>query len=64
MQMERVKKAASRKACIGLGSDAGAYLVPHGKGTHDEYAYLKRAGVTDATLQKAEAYVKKVFRRN
>ena len=64
MQMERVKKAASRKACIGLGSDAGAYLVPHGKGTHDEYAYLKRTGVTDATLQKAEAYVKKVFRRN
>lgn len=63
MQMERVKKAASQKACIGLGSDAGAYLVPHGKGTHDEYAYLKQAKVTDAMLQKAEELVKKVFRR-
>lgn len=63
MQLARVKKAASQKACIGLGSDAGAYLVPHGKGTHDEYAYLKQAGVTDAVLQQAEAYVRKTFRR-
>lgn len=63
MQLMRVKKAASQKACIGLGSDAGAYLVPHGKGTHDEYAYLKQAGVSDDCLQQAEAYVRKMFRR-
>lgn len=63
MQLARVKKAASQKACIGLGSDAGAYLVPHGKGTHDEYVYLKQAGVADDCLQQAETYVRKTFRR-
>ncbi|MBS6397298.1 MAG: amidohydrolase family protein [Clostridiales bacterium] len=63
MQMERVKKAASLHACIGLGSDAGAYLVPHGKGTLDEYHYLKDAGVSDAGLFAAEDRIRKVFRR-
>lgn len=63
MQMERVKKAASLQACIGLGSDAGAYLVPHGKGTQDEYVYLKTAGVPDETLHAAEAKIRAVFRR-
>ena len=63
MQMERVQKAASLHACIGLGSDAGAYLVPHGQGTRDEYGYLKRAQVPDAVLQRAEQRIRQVFRR-
>ncbi len=64
MQTRRVQKAASLGASIGLGSDAGAYLVPHGKGTYDEYQYLKRAGVKDDTLQKAETYVRQTFQRS
>lgn len=63
MQTARVKKAASLHACIGLGSDAGAYLVPHGKGTEDEYVYLKRAGVSDQTLLQAEKQIRSIFRR-
>lgn len=63
MQAERVKKAASLHACIGLGSDAGAYLVPHGKGTLDEYKYLKQSGVSDETLLQAESRIREAFRR-
>ena len=63
MQLERVQQAASLHACIGLGSDAGAYLVPHGQGTKDEYEYLKRAGVPDLTLQQAEQRIRQVFKK-
>lgn len=48
---------------IGIGSDAGAYLVPHGKGTWDEYEYLKRAGVTEDMMGKTEEKIRKIFRR-
>lgn len=64
MQTERVKKAVALHACVGLGSDAGAYLVPHGKGTRDEYRYLKDAGVPDEVLRHAEERVRKTFRRS
>lgn len=63
MQRDRVKKAASLHACIGLGSDAGAYLVPHGQGTMDEYGYLRQAGVSDDMLQQAEDRIRMVFKR-
>ncbi len=62
-QMERVSKAAAKGALIGIGSDAGAYLVPHGKGTWDEYEYLKRAGVTEDMMGKTEEKIRKIFRR-
>lgn len=63
MQLARVQKAASLRACVGLGSDAGAYLVPHGKGTMDEYEYLKCAGLTDEALLLAEHKIKHTFKR-
>lgn len=63
MQLARVKKAASLRAVIGLGSDAGAYLVPHGKGTVDEQQYLHQAGVTDEMLARTEQKIRQVFRR-
>lgn len=62
-QMERVNRAVRLGACVGLGSDAGAYLVPHGKGTVDEYGYLRRAGVTEGMMMEAERKVREVFRR-
>ena len=62
-QIERVSKAVAKGALIGLGSDAGAYLVPHGKGTWDEYEYLKRAGVTEDMMGKTEEKIRKIFRR-
>ncbi len=63
MQMERVKKAAALGAVIGLGSDAGAHRVPHGKGTQDEYAYLQRCGVSDESIRRAEDQIKRKFRK-
>lgn len=63
MQMEKVKKAASLQAVIGLGSDAGAYLVPHGKGTLDECQYLHMANVTDEMISAAEQKIRLVFRK-
>lgn len=62
-QLKRVRRAAKLGACIGLGSDAGAYLVPHGKGTGDEYAYLKQAGVPDSVLAGAENHIRQRFKR-
>ena len=62
MQMKNVKKAAKLGAHIGLGSDAGAYLVPHGTGTRDEYQYLRSAGVVDDVLEKTEMQVRDLFK--
>ena len=62
-QMRRVRRAAELGACIGLGSDAGAYLVPHGKGSRDEHAYLQRAGVPDGLLYEAEEQIRVRFKR-
>ena len=60
--MENVRKAIRLGAHIGLGSDAGAYLVPHGKGTVDELHYLTKAGVTEEVLQQTEQQVKTLFK--
>ncbi len=64
-QMENVGKALSLGAHVGLGSDAGAYLVPHGQGLLDEYAYMREAAGDEAVLQKAvgeaEARIKALF---
>ena len=49
---------------IALGSDAGAYLVPHPKGVFDEAALLRSAGMTDADMIAAEEQIRRVFRRN
>ena len=62
MQMKNVQKAAKLGAHIGLGSDAGAYLVPHGTGTRDEYQYLRSAGVVDDVLEKTEMQVRDLFK--
>ena len=62
-QLRRIRRAAELGACIGLGSDAGAYLVPHGKGTMDEHAYLRRAGVSDGLLCEAEERIRLRFKR-
>ncbi len=42
-QMESVRYAFDHGAGLGLGSDAGAYLVPHGQGLLDEYEYMRQA---------------------
>ncbi len=63
MQTERVAKAAALGAYIGLGSDAGAWMVPHGQGTIDEYHILKKMGISDQLIQNTEKQIQSVFCR-
>lgn len=61
-----ISEADEKGVFIGCGSDAGAYAVPHGKGTVDEYALLKSVmkDSTDEKLARAEEFVRKKFQKN
>lgn len=64
-QQEAVQFAFTRGARIGLGSDSGAYLVSHGQGLMDEYAFMKEAvgrkyvEELDRRLTESEAWIRK-----
>ncbi len=64
-QMSCVRRAFSLGAHLGLGSDAGAYLVPHGQGLFDEYAWFLQAvgdenqEELDRRLKASEDWIKK-----
>ena len=64
-QQEAVQFAFERGARIGLGSDSGAYLVSHGQGLMDEYAFMKEAvgrenvGDLDRRLAESEKWIRK-----
>lgn len=69
-QTKNVRYAFEKGAHLGLGSDAGAYLVPHGGGLLDEYRYLKQAvGLEqieelDRRLQASEDFIKREMKRS
>lgn len=60
--------AFARGAKVALGSDAGAYMVPHDKGITDEYkAFLSILGDTQEVhewLKKGEEEISRRFRRD
>ena len=65
--LEKIIKAMKMGALVGLGSDAGAYMVPQGEGLLQEYEYIKTA-LNDEDLfndiaTKAEKKIKQLFRR-
>lgn len=64
-QMEKIAYVAGHGGTIGLGSDAGAFCVLHGKAAGDEYDYLKAAlgPVTEPMLHSAQALVQMRFHR-
>lgn len=68
-QSRAVRFAFEKGARIGLGSDSGAYLVPHGQGLLDEYAYMKAAvgrenvGVLDQRLAESEKWIRKEMKK-
>lgn len=64
-QLQMVASAQRLGACIALGSDAGAWRVPHVKGAADEYALLTQAlgNDTDRTLAHGELQIKTIFQR-
>jgi imidazolonepropionase-like amidohydrolase len=51
-QTRMVRSGYEKGVQIGLGSDAGAYMVPHGTGIRDEYARIQQIlGASDALDQ-------------
>lgn len=69
-QQEAVRFAFEKGARLGLGSDSGAYLVPHGQGLLDEYAFMKeavgqeKAEELDVRLAKSEAWIRKEMKKH
>ena len=69
--MENVRLALEKGVLIAAGSDAGAYLVPHGRGLLDEVRLLKEACQGDPallekleqTLTAAQQIIERKFRR-
>ena len=59
-QSEMLKKASAKGVLIASGSDCGAQLVPHGKGTDDEYETLAAIGIDTAAANERLA---ETFRR-
>ena len=47
-----IVKAIKLGTNVGVGSDAGAYAVPHGSGTMDEYGYIREAAGDEETFSK------------
>ena len=68
-QMKCVRYVFDRGGRLGLGSDAGAYLVPHGQGLLDEYALMKQAVGPERVpelnerLRESESWIKKEMKR-
>lgn len=64
-QGDILRRAYARGVSIALGSDAGAYMVPHGQGLLDEYGEMQRlfgAGPElDKRLQAAEDEIRRRF---
>ncbi|MDD6212354.1 MAG: amidohydrolase family protein [Clostridiales bacterium] len=70
-QQRKTALAVAAGGRVALGSDAGAFLVPHVKGAADERRYLQEAlreqmteQETDAMLRKNELWIRETFRRH
>lgn len=65
-QLANIQRAFSFGAAVALGSDAGAFCVPHPQGILDEYEYFKQAvpdqAFLDARLAEAEVTVRERFK--
>lgn len=63
-----IRSGLERKAKVALGSDAGAYRVPHGQGLLDEYQQIRLIGRDlpdlEMELASAEGEIRRRFRRN
>ena len=59
-QQAMVRRVVQAGGRVALGSDAGAYLVPHGKGALDEYRYLAEA----LQEEMPEAAVRQMLKEN
>lgn len=64
---ENIRLARKLGVTLALGSDAGAFGVPHGQGTEDEYAAYRRLfpgdESLDSALQEGEARIRQFTRK-
>lgn len=51
-QLARINEAYQLKVRLGVGTDAGAYQVPHGKAFYDELAWFEEAGIPSLIIDK------------
>ncbi|MDD3795821.1 MAG: amidohydrolase family protein [Lachnospiraceae bacterium] len=67
LQASKIREAFAENAIVALGSDAGAYLVPHGQGIWDEYHVFQRilqnTADLDSRLKRAEEEIQARFQR-
>ncbi len=62
LQIENLKFAIENGINVGLGSDAGAYMVEHSGGIINEINLMKEAGLKESVIEKMmENQVKKFF---
>ena len=52
LQIENLKFALENNIEVGLGSDAGAYMVEHPNGIIDEINLMKEAGISHKTIKE------------
>lgn len=66
-QLNNIRSAFDLGAAVALGSDAGAFRVPHPQGIFDEYGYFRQAvpdqAFLDERLSTAEAVVRERFKK-
>ncbi len=62
---ENIRRAAEKGALLAVGSDAGAWQVPHGTGTETEERWMKEAlpDGAEAVLEKGLEEIRRRFRR-
>ncbi|WP_434309269.1 amidohydrolase family protein [Hominifimenecus sp. rT4P-3] len=67
IHMENIRMALERGAMLALGSDAGAWQVPHGKGTETELSWMQMAAPKAkqmmTALQEGEREIRRRFQR-
>lgn len=50
--LARINEAYRLKVRLGIGTDAGAYQVPHGKSLYDEMSWFSEAGIPCISINK------------
>lgn len=63
LHLSNISACVSQGGKVAVGSDAGAYMVPHVKGLADEISLLRRAGVSEVNMMAAEKYIQERFCR-
>ncbi len=62
IHQENIRRAAGKGALLAVGSDAGAWQVPHGTGTETEEHWMRQALPESAVLERGMEEIQRRFR--